>query len=179
MSAAFTGVTTPMPRVPFTSANRRATCSSIMTGHPVFSMSSPASQTGLTVGELVRAARQYYDEVGIWSDAGWVGGYELGIGFPPDWVGNFVYEMSDSDSERSVRCAYLRQFRKPVLQPAHVRHHLLHLYAVVQGRCCRAAGQGTARTRGNRLTLDISPGIASTLTKPAGYSRCTDRYSTA
>jgi hypothetical protein len=55
---------------------------------------------GLTVGELVLAGRAYYDEAGIWSDAGWVGGYELGIGFPPDRVGNFVYEMSDSDSER-------------------------------------------------------------------------------
>ena len=29
----------------------------------------------------------------------WVGGYELGIAFPPDWVGNFVYEMSDEASE--------------------------------------------------------------------------------
>jgi len=66
----------------------------------VFDVIANILKPGLTVGELVKAARQYYDEVGIWSDAGWVGGYELGIGFPPDWVGNFVYEMSDSDSER-------------------------------------------------------------------------------
>ena len=66
----------------------------------VFGVIAGILKPGLTVGELVRAARDYYDEVGIWSDAGWVGGYELGIGFPPDWVGNFVYEMSDTDSER-------------------------------------------------------------------------------
>jgi hypothetical protein len=48
----------------------------------------------------VTGCRDYYEEVGIWSDAGWVGGYELGIGFPPDWVGNFVYEVSGDDSER-------------------------------------------------------------------------------
>jgi Xaa-Pro aminopeptidase len=66
----------------------------------VFDVIDDILKPGLTVGELVTTTRQYYDEVGIWSDAGWVGGYELGIGFPPDWVGNFVYEMSDMDSEK-------------------------------------------------------------------------------
>lgn len=65
----------------------------------VFDVIADILKPGLTVGELVTTVRQYYDEVGIWSDAGWVGGYELGIGFPPDWVGNFVYEMTDSDSD--------------------------------------------------------------------------------
>ena len=66
----------------------------------VFDVIAGLMKPGLGVAELVRATREYYDEVGIWSDAGWVGGYELGIGFPPDWVGNFVYEMSHTDSER-------------------------------------------------------------------------------
>jgi len=46
-------------------------------------------EPGLKVAELVRAVRQYYNEAGIWSDAGWVGGYELSIAFPPGWVGNW------------------------------------------------------------------------------------------
>ncbi len=65
----------------------------------VFDVIAALLRPGLTVGELVRETRRYYDEAGIWSDAGWVGGYELGIGFPPDWVGNFVYEMAHTDSE--------------------------------------------------------------------------------
>ncbi len=65
----------------------------------VFDVIADIIKPGLTVGELVASVRQYYDEVGIWSDAGWVGGYELGIGFPPDWVGNFVYEMTDTESD--------------------------------------------------------------------------------
>ncbi len=65
----------------------------------VFDVIAGLLRPGLTVGKLVRETRRYYDEAGIWSDAGWVGGYELGIGFPPDWVGNFVYEMSHGDSE--------------------------------------------------------------------------------
>ncbi|MCP4331197.1 MAG: aminopeptidase P family protein [Gammaproteobacteria bacterium] len=66
----------------------------------VFEVIADLLKPGLRVADLVKAARQYYDEVGIWSDAGWVGGYELGIGFPPDWVGNFVYEMSHTDSDK-------------------------------------------------------------------------------
>ncbi len=66
----------------------------------VFDVIADILRPNLPIAELVTRAREYYDEVGIWADAGWVGGYELGIGFPPDWVGNFVYEMSDTDSER-------------------------------------------------------------------------------
>ena len=53
----------------------------------------------LRVGKLVKTLMAYYEEQDIWQNASWVGGYELGIGFPPDWVGNFVYEMSHEDSD--------------------------------------------------------------------------------
>lgn len=66
----------------------------------VFDVIEVMLRPNLPVAELVKRAREYYEDMGIWSDAGWVGGYELGIGFPPDWVGNFVYEMSDVDSDR-------------------------------------------------------------------------------
>jgi Xaa-Pro aminopeptidase len=52
----------------------------------------------LRVGDLVKTLKAYYEDQEIWESASWVGGYELGIGFPPDWVGNFVYEMSHEDS---------------------------------------------------------------------------------
>jgi hypothetical protein len=50
----------------------------------------------LPVAELNRAARAYYEDVGIWRERHWLGGYEMGIAFPPDWVGNFVYEYHDA-----------------------------------------------------------------------------------
>jgi Xaa-Pro aminopeptidase len=83
----------------------------------VFDVIASILKPGLTVGELVKAARQYYDEVGIWSDAGWVGGYELGIGFPPDWVGNFVYEMSDFDSARVFEAGTCVNFESQFFSP--------------------------------------------------------------
>ncbi len=66
----------------------------------VFAVIDGLLRPGLPVADLVRETRAYYDEVGLWSDAGWVGGYELGLAFPPDWVGHYVYEMTDTDSDR-------------------------------------------------------------------------------
>ncbi len=83
----------------------------------VFDVIADILKPGLTVGELVRTARQYYDEAGIWSDAGWVGGYELGLAFPPDWVGNFVYEMSHSDSEKAFEARTCVNFESQFFSP--------------------------------------------------------------
>jgi len=83
----------------------------------VFEVIASLLKPGLTVGELVTATRQYYDEVGIWSDAGWVGGYELGIGFPPDWVGNFVYEMSDTKSAKVFQPGTCVNFESQFFSP--------------------------------------------------------------
>ena len=49
----------------------------------------------LRVGYLAKALLDYYTQVGIWEDRGWIGGYEMGIAFPPDWVGNFVFDPLD------------------------------------------------------------------------------------
>ena len=66
----------------------------------VFNIINKLLKPGLSVGELVRACREYYENTGIFSEAGWVGGYELGLAFPPDWVGNFVYEITDEKSKK-------------------------------------------------------------------------------
>jgi hypothetical protein len=37
----------------------------------------------------------------LWQDRGWIGGYEMGIAFPPDWVGAFVFDpLSDINRDR-------------------------------------------------------------------------------
>ena len=37
--------------------------------------------------------RAEHDEHGLWDERGWIGGYEMGISFLSDWVGNFVYDL--------------------------------------------------------------------------------------
>lgn len=39
--------------------------------------------------------RTYYEARGVQEEAYWNGGYELGIGFPPDWVGHFIYDKNN------------------------------------------------------------------------------------
>lgn len=83
----------------------------------VFDVIDGLLRPGLPVAALVRETRRYYEDAGIWSDAGWVGGYELGIGFPPDWVGNFVYEMSDADSDRVFEAGTVVNFESQFFSP--------------------------------------------------------------
>jgi Xaa-Pro dipeptidase len=47
----------------------------------------------LPVVKFNERMKAYYQEAGIEQDAWWFGGYELGIAFPPDWVGQFVYDV--------------------------------------------------------------------------------------
>lgn len=83
----------------------------------VFDVIDGILRPGLPVRELITKVRDYYEEVGIWSDAGWVGGYELGLAFPPDWVGNFVYEISDTDSERVFEPGTIVNFESQFFAP--------------------------------------------------------------
>ncbi len=59
----------------------------------VFEVLGDLIRPNLPVSELNHRMKAYYQETGILQDRWWVGGYELGIAFPPDWVGEFVYDM--------------------------------------------------------------------------------------
>lgn len=55
----------------------------------------------LPVRELNDTVKRYFMEEDLWDKRGWIGGYEMGIAFPPDWVGNFIYDpLSDINPER-------------------------------------------------------------------------------
>jgi Xaa-Pro dipeptidase len=54
---------------------------------------------GVRIGEVQRTLRAFYQESGIWERRGWLGGYEFGIAFPPDWVGEWMFAVDDADSD--------------------------------------------------------------------------------
>ncbi len=56
----------------------------------------------LPVRELYETMKAYYEEIGIWQDRGFIGGYEMGIAFPPDWVGNFIYDVNSNENINRV-----------------------------------------------------------------------------
>lgn len=58
-----------------------------------------SARPGVSVADVQRTLRSFYQESGIWERRGWLGGYELGIAFPPDWVGEWMFSVDDADSE--------------------------------------------------------------------------------
>ena len=62
----------------------------------VFDVIRDEIRAGMTVREVNQRLRRYYEDVGIWSETdGWGLGYELGLSFPPDWVGDFYFHLGD------------------------------------------------------------------------------------
>ncbi len=61
------------------------------------------AKPGLPLNELTRTLREFYKETGAWQlrqqgkMPGWLGGYELGISFPPDWCGWFEFTVGEED----------------------------------------------------------------------------------
>lgn len=62
-------------------------------------------KAGMTVAEVNRRLKAYYAEVGLLEEPGWALGYELGLSFPPDWVGEFYFNIHDE--------AYLERVFEP------------------------------------------------------------------
>jgi Xaa-Pro aminopeptidase len=50
---------------------------------------------GVAVDDLLAAVHGYLSETGLLGEEWWVGGYELGVAFPPDWVGDFSYSLGE------------------------------------------------------------------------------------
>jgi Xaa-Pro aminopeptidase len=62
----------------------------------VFDVFERDVRAGMTVGEVNAILRRYYDDVGLWRESeGWALGYELGLSLPPDWVGDFYFNVGD------------------------------------------------------------------------------------
>jgi Xaa-Pro aminopeptidase len=55
------------------------------------------AKAGTPLAEVNRVLQHYYTEKNIWHMHEYIGGYELGIAFAPDWVGEFVWFASDDD----------------------------------------------------------------------------------
>jgi len=47
---------------------------------------------GVSAATLAAEMVRYYEDAGIWQRRSWIGGYEMGIAFPPAWTGNYVFD---------------------------------------------------------------------------------------
>lgn len=61
------------------------------------------ARAGTRVGQVNALLLDYYTQAGVFSHNTdiWIGGYELGIAFPPDWVGEWMFSVLDgADDDR-------------------------------------------------------------------------------
>ncbi len=62
------------------------------------------ARAGMPLKELTKIMREFYQETGAWQMrqrgeiSGYTGGYELGISFPPDWVGWWSFSVGEEDT---------------------------------------------------------------------------------
>ena len=72
---------------------------------------------GLPVRDLLSEIERYYRSVGIWEEQCWIGGYDLGATFPPDWVGAWYYDVhtdpGDDAFDPGLACNYEANFYLP------------------------------------------------------------------
>jgi len=79
----------------------------------------------LPVRELNQFVQRYYEDAGIWASRRWIGGYELGIAFPPDWVGPFVYSCDLDPGERVFLPGMVVNYESQFYLPHHAGFSLL------------------------------------------------------
>lgn len=74
----------------------------------------------LPVREFNAAVLDYFRREGLWERRGWIGGYEMGIAFPPDWVGNFVFDpLSDENADRLFEPGTAVNYENQFFMPDH------------------------------------------------------------
>jgi Xaa-Pro aminopeptidase len=68
-----------------------------------YTVLTDTAKVGTPVRDVARALREYYQDAGVWelNSQYWVGGYELGASFPPDWVGEWLFTVN-SDEDQGV-----------------------------------------------------------------------------
>lgn len=69
------------------------------------------ARVGVAFAEIGEAVRAYFREAGV---EGWAGGYELGLSFPPDWVGEFVWGSVDSGAQQVVEAGMVTNLEAEV-----------------------------------------------------------------
>ncbi len=74
----------------------------------------------LPVREFNATVMDHLKKEGLWERRGWIGGYEMGAAFPPDWVGNFIFDpLSDVNADRLFEPGTAVNYENQFFMPAH------------------------------------------------------------
>lgn len=74
----------------------------------------------LPVREFNSTVLDYFRREGLWERRGWIGGYEMGAAFPPDWVGNFIFDpLTEVNAERIFEPGTAVNYENQFFMPEH------------------------------------------------------------
>jgi Xaa-Pro aminopeptidase len=68
----------------------------------MFTVVRQTIEPGMASAELGRVIKSYFNEMGIWDERWWVGGYDVGLAFAPDWVGPYVWDPEIASARNFV-----------------------------------------------------------------------------
>ena len=89
-------------------------------GHVTGALGVAASllRPGLPVAAFLDEMQRFYDERGLLENQWWIGGYELGISFPPDWVGAYYYDVWKDVGEETFEPGFVGNYEANFYLPA-------------------------------------------------------------
>ena len=74
------------------------------------SVASGLLRPGLAISDFLDEMKRYYDGHGMLENQWWIGGYELGIAFPPDWVGAYYFDLWKDRTEDTFEPGFVSNF---------------------------------------------------------------------
>jgi Xaa-Pro aminopeptidase len=67
-------------------------------------------KAGTPFRSVTQALRDYYQQQGVWDRRGFLGGYDIGLAFPPDWVGDWLFNVPDEQAEGVLQANMVGQY---------------------------------------------------------------------
>ncbi len=69
-----------------------------------FEILTERARPGVRIGDVNKELYDYYADAGVFelNSSVWIGGYEMGIAFPPDWVGEWKFTVVGGESDDRV-----------------------------------------------------------------------------
>jgi Xaa-Pro aminopeptidase len=78
-----------------------------------FDILTEKARPGVRIGDVCAELYAYYEDAGVFeiNKHIWIGGYEMGIAFPPDWVGEWKFNVvGGEDDDRTFEAGMVSNF---------------------------------------------------------------------
>jgi Xaa-Pro dipeptidase len=86
----------------------------------VFAVLDEILKPNVRVADLLSAAKRFFEDAGIWEDHWWIGGYELGLAFAPDWDGHFAYGIGTDPGDDILEPGMVINFESNFYLPGNI-----------------------------------------------------------